>query len=70
MALAQTNNIVSDPVSFKDANFHNSKLFAWTGKHEEHDMFIVSTNITYNSKLNHWAGLRLDFTNSTNNIRR
>lgn len=70
VALAQTNNIVSDAVSFQGMSFQNPKLFAWTGKHEEHDMFIVSSNITFNSKPNAWAGLRLDFTNYTENLRR
>ncbi|KAF9323477.1 hypothetical protein BGZ91_003563 [Linnemannia elongata] len=44
------------------------KLFAWTGKHEEHDMFVVATNITLSSKPNLWAGMRLDFINTAMNL--
>jgi hypothetical protein len=69
MALAQTNNIVSNASTFAGIGFQDPKLFAWTGKHEEHDMFTVSTNITL-SKPNVWGGVRLDFTNITQSLRR
>ncbi|KAK3835200.1 MAG: hypothetical protein JOS17DRAFT_788277 [Linnemannia elongata] len=68
MALAQTNNIVSSAVNFLGASFPYPKLFAWTGKHEEHDMFVAATNVTFDSKPNAWAGMRLDFTNTLMNL--
>lgn len=70
MALAQTNNIVSSAINFQGLSLPYPKLFAWTGKHEEHEMFVAATNITFNSKPNVWAGIRLDFTNSAMNLLR
>ncbi|KAF8944167.1 hypothetical protein BGZ47_004563 [Haplosporangium gracile] len=69
IALAQTNNVVSDAVTFSGVSFTNPKLFAWNGKHEEHDMFIAATNITFIAEANAWTGFRLDFTNSHENYR-
>lgn len=70
MALAQTNNIVSGTIAFPGLSLPYPKLFAWTGKHEEHDMFVAATNMTFNSQPNAWAGMRLDFTNAAMNLLR
>ncbi|KAG0275040.1 hypothetical protein BGZ95_009238, partial [Linnemannia exigua] len=63
MALAQTDNIVSGANSFSDTGFMSPKLFAWSGKFQDFDIFTVLTNDTVagTSKIGTWAGLRLNF---------
>ncbi|KAF9298968.1 hypothetical protein BGZ88_003046 [Linnemannia elongata] len=63
LALAQTNNIVSGATSFHNTGFMSPKLFSWSGKFQDFDMFTVVANDTDTAtgRPGTWAGLRLDF---------
>ncbi|KAK3835202.1 MAG: hypothetical protein JOS17DRAFT_845805 [Linnemannia elongata] len=63
IALAQTNNIISGATSFHNTGFMSPKLFSWSGKFQDFDMFTVVTNDTDTTtgRPGTWAGLRLNF---------
>ncbi|KAG0378645.1 hypothetical protein BGX24_003259 [Mortierella sp. AD032] len=63
MGLAQTNNLISGADSFNMTGFVSPKLFAWSGKFQDFDMFTIMTNDTdtTTSKVNMWAALRMNF---------
>jgi hypothetical protein len=63
VALAQTDNFVSNATVFGNADFYSPKLSAWTGTFPEADMFLIATNKAYDGMTNIWAGLRLNFNN-------
>jgi hypothetical protein len=63
VALAQTNNFVSNATVFGNIDFYSTKLSAWTGTFPEADMFLIATNKAYKEMTNVWAGLRLNFDN-------
>ncbi|KAG0275041.1 hypothetical protein BGZ95_009239 [Linnemannia exigua] len=63
MGLAQTNNLISGADSFNMTGFVSPKLFAWSGKFQDFDMFTIVTNDTDTTtlKVNMWAALRMNF---------
>lgn len=63
IALAQTNNIVSGATAFHNTGFMSPKLFSWSGKFQDFDMFTVVTNDTDTAtgRPGSWAGLCLNF---------
>ncbi|KAF9537082.1 hypothetical protein EC957_008876 [Mortierella hygrophila] len=63
MALAQTSNIVSSANSFRDSGFISPKLFSWSGKAQDFDMFTVVTNetVTNAPKPGMWGNVMMNF---------
>lgn len=63
IALAQTNNVISGADFFNMTGFPSSKLFGWSGRFQDYDMFTVVTNDTDSQthKVGMWAAFRMNF---------
>ncbi|KAF9320058.1 hypothetical protein BGZ91_004810 [Linnemannia elongata] len=63
IALAQTNNVISGADFFNMTGFPSSRLFGWSGRFQDYDMFTVVTKDTDSQthKVGMWAAFRMNF---------